>query len=179
MIFDHPNSRMAPEIMIAKDNKKISGWNVEDGYSNKDSHGKVNEVYPNRVLGNGNRAGLLVAIQLLQENMEYMCRGPIQGFKFLLHMPGEVPQISKYYYRVPLEQEVIVQVKPNMITTSKNLRDYKPNQRQCYFSSERQLRFFKIYTQRNCELECLANFTKTKCGCVKFSSPSKKLAIRF
>lgn len=60
--------------------------------------------------------------------------------------------------------------------------------RQCYFDSERKLRFLKVYTQRNCELECLANFTLAKwyvkspiilihyilccfSGCVKFSSP--------
>lgn len=28
-----------------------------------------------------------------------------------------------------------------------------------------------MYTQVNCELECLTNFTLTKCGCVKFSMP--------
>lgn len=28
-----------------------------------------------------------------------------------------------------------------------------------------------MYTQVNCELECLANHTLTKCGCVKFSMP--------
>lgn len=102
-----------------------------------------------------------------------MCRGPVQGFKILLHTPGEVPQVSKHYFRVPLLQEVLVSVKPNMITTSEGLMSYEPNRRQCYFNSERQLRFFKVYTQRNCELECLSNFTRIECGCVKFSMPSK------
>jgi hypothetical protein len=52
-----------------------------------------------------------------------------------------------------------VSVKPNMITTSDGLIGYAPNRRQCYFNDERQLKFFKVYTQSNCELECLANFT--------------------
>lgn len=43
--------------------------------------------------------------------------------------------------------------------------------RQCYFNGERYLRFFQVYTQQNCELECLANYTMAKCGCVKFSMP--------
>lgn len=76
---------------------------------------------------------------------------------------------------VPLLEEVLISVKPNMITTSENLRHYTPWDRQCYFSDERQLRFFKIYTQRNCELECLSNFTLSQCGCVKFSLPSNEL----
>lgn len=62
-------------------------------------------------------------------------------------------------------------VKPNMITTSSGLADYAPERRQCYFNDERQLKFFKVYTQSNCELECLANYTLKACGCVKFSMP--------
>lgn len=44
-----------------------------------------------------------------------------------------------------------------------------------FFSTERQLRFFRTYTQYNCEAECLANFTQIQCGCVKFSMPSRFL----
>lgn len=29
----------------------------------------------------------------------------------------------------------------------------------------------KTYTQQNCYLECIANFTLKHCGCVKFSMP--------
>lgn len=43
--------------------------------------------------------------------------------------------------------------------------------RQCFFNEERYLQFFKVYTQQNCELECLTNFTLSQCGCVKFSMP--------
>lgn len=131
-----------------------------------------NETYPHRVFGAGARAGFFALLKLNDTDAEYVCRGPVQGFKVLLHIPGEVPQVSKHYFRVPLLEEVLISIKPNMITTSENLRHYKPWERQCYFSDERQLRFFKIYTQRNCELECLSNFTLAQCGCVKFSLPS-------
>lgn len=43
--------------------------------------------------------------------------------------------------------------------------------RQCYLENERYLKFFNIYSQQNCELECLANLTITECGCAKFSMP--------
>lgn len=58
-----------------------------------------------------------------------------------------------------------------MITTSDGLKHYLPNRRQCFFNKERFLRYFKVYTQQNCELECLANYTMQQCGCVKFSMP--------
>lgn len=158
------------------DNENATFWNLQSGYS--DNGGSVTETYPYRVFGAGARVGLFALLRLYEQDLEYICRGPVQGFKILLHTPGEIPQVSRHYFRVPLFQEVLVSVKPQMITTSKGLRHYEPNRRQCYFDSERQLRFFKVYTQRNCELECLSNFTKELCSCVKFSLPSKLIMIK-
>lgn len=165
------NSRMSPEMMSVTHNPNATNWNLEDGYDDKNANGV--ETHPFRVFGAGAKAGLSASLKLPGENLEYFCSGPVQGFKILLHNPGEVPQLSKQYFRVPLQQEVLISVKPNVISTSEGLRYYAPNRRQCFFDSERQLRFFKIYTQQNCELECLSNFTKQECGCVKFSMPSK------
>ncbi|KAL1402838.1 hypothetical protein pipiens_005902 [Culex pipiens pipiens] len=86
-------------------------------------------------------------------------------------LENEYPQVSKQYFRVPLQQEVIISVKPQMITTSDGLRDYAPHRRQCYFNHERRLKYFQVYTQQNCELECITNYTLRSCGCVKFSMP--------
>uniref|UniRef100_A0A182SYF3 Pickpocket n=1 Tax=Anopheles maculatus TaxID=74869 RepID=A0A182SYF3_9DIPT len=58
-----------------------------------------------------------------------------------------------------------------MITTSDGLRYYTPERRQCFFNHERHLKYFKVYTQQNCELECTTNYTLHRCGCVKFSMP--------
>lgn len=160
---------MTEDMMTVADNRNATYWSLEDGYDDANADP---DTYPFRVFGAGARAGLFALLRLYEQDLEYLCRGPVQGFKILLHTPGEVPQVSKHYFRVPLLQEVLVSVKPNMITTSEGLRHYEPNRRQCFFNSERELRFFKVYTQRNCELECLANFTKTECGCVKFSMPS-------
>jgi acid-sensing ion channel, other len=131
----------------------------------------IRQTYPHRVLGPGARAGFNIVLKLTEADLDYICHGPVQSFKILLHTPGEIPRVSKQYFRVPLRQEVVVSVKPNMITTSSGLADYTPERRQCYFNKERSLKFFKFYTQSSCELECLANFTLNACGCVKFSMP--------
>lgn len=150
--------------------RNSTNWNKGDGFH----YGQdIINTYPYRVFGAGPRAGLLIALRLYEEDFDYLCSGPSQGFKIHLHAPGEIPQVTKHYFRVPLIHEVLVSVKPNIITTSEGLRRCEPNKRQCYFGSERQLRFFKLYTQRNCQLECLSNFTKSECGCVKFAQPSK------
>ncbi|EDW26343.1 GL26473 [Drosophila persimilis] len=156
-----------PDFIFREENRLSMDWNVEDGYSASAD----TSPYPNRVLGPGSRAGLYLFMGGMEMDFDDMCRGPVQGFKILLHTPGDVAQVSKQYFRIPFDQEVLISIRPKIITTSDGLKHYEPGRRQCYFQKERDLRFFNIYSQSNCELECLANFTLTKCGCVKFSMP--------
>ncbi|XP_039443656.1 pickpocket protein 28-like [Culex pipiens pallens] len=149
------------------ENRSSIQWTLENGYRED----AAIDTYPLRVLGAGARAGLNILLRLYEYDLDYLCRGPVVGFKVLLHTSSEYPQVSKQYFRVPLQQEVIISVKPQMITTSDGLRDYAPHRRQCYFNHERRLKYFQVYTQQNCELECITNYTLRSCGCVKFSMP--------
>ncbi|XP_060654838.1 pickpocket protein 28 [Drosophila nasuta] len=156
-----------PDIIFREDNRMNSEWSVESGYN---INAKT-ETYPNRVLGPGAKAGLYLFLGGMELDFDDMCRGPVQGFKILLHTPGEVPQVAKQYFRIPFDQEVLISIRPKIITTSDGLKYYEPQRRQCYFQDERHLRYFNIYSQSNCELECLANYTLKVCECVKFSMP--------
>lgn len=91
--------------------------------------------------------------------------------KVSLHNPGEIPRVGSQFFRAPLNQEIITTVLPDMIATSPSLRHYDPHRRGCYFSEERKLRYFKEYTQQNCDIECFTNITYKLCGCVSFHMP--------
>lgn len=93
--------------------------------------------------------------------------------QILLHHPAEIPRVGSQFFRAPLNQEIVVSVKPDMMTTSTGLRSYDPHRRQCFFPSERYLSFYQSYTQQNCQIECLANYTLAKCGCVAYHMPRK------
>lgn len=82
-------------------------------------------AYPFIVHGAGAGSGLSIILQINNTYVDYLCTGFVSGFKVLLHLPGEIPQVSKYFFRVPLQNEVIVMVKPNMMTTNKELIKYK------------------------------------------------------
>lgn len=140
-------------------------WTLEKGYSPQANLSS----YPYRILGPGLSTGLSLILTSETKNTEYLCGGPVQGFKVLLHSAAEYPQVSKKFVRIPMDQEVMIAVKPQMISTTEGLRDYTPERRQCFFNHERYLQFFRVYTQDNCELECLTNYTLKSCGCVKFS----------
>uniref|UniRef100_A0A1B0DLX5 Uncharacterized protein n=1 Tax=Phlebotomus papatasi TaxID=29031 RepID=A0A1B0DLX5_PHLPP len=160
-------------------------WNLEEGYATLDL-----TTHPQRALGDGVRAGLYIMLQSPEKDFDYLCSGMVQGFKVHLHSPDDVPQIARQFFSVPLKKEIMVSVKPSMITTSEGLRAYNPirltkrsmhffqmftnsfrSRRQCYFNHERQLKFFRNYTQKNCELECFSLFLLKECGCVKFHMP--------
>lgn len=151
-------------------NPNATHWSVEDGF---DVDVNETEVYPYRVFGASSRDVLNVMLGIEVDKSNEFCSELAHGFRVSLHTPDEIPRLPDDFIFVPIEQDVYISVKPNMIATSIGLYGYSSDERGCYFKSERRLRFFKSYNQENCELECLANATIDACGCVKFSMPSK------
>ncbi|XP_072944583.1 pickpocket protein 28-like [Epargyreus clarus] len=165
-LFRMENLHKDYEYMNKRNSNSTQSWTLEAGYPPSTPL----ETYPYRGSGNGGKDNLVVGIYSYNLNMDYTCN-MMQGFKIYLHSPAELPSISRHSIQFPLSQDLLVAVKPKMMTATEGLKDYSSQRRQCYFSNERYLRFFKIYTQSNCELECLANFTNAKCGCVHFGLP--------
>ncbi|CAB3234043.1 unnamed protein product [Arctia plantaginis] len=100
-------------------------WSLEEGYE----LGTPIETYPHRGSGYGVKSGLTFLLKAKEVDLDYLCRGPVQGFKILLHNPAELPRLSQQYFRSPLSQEVVVAVKPKMMTTSEGLRPYEPTRK--------------------------------------------------
>ncbi|XP_055303111.1 pickpocket protein 28-like [Sitodiplosis mosellana] len=157
---------MAPGMMIVNTNPNVSNWSLEGGYKNLFGYGIE---YPNRGYS-GDPAKFLISFFIYNREFEYFGNA-YQGFKVALTIPGETWTMSRNFFRVPISEDTRIMIKPKMITTSDGLRRYEPYQRDCFYQLERRLRFFKLYTQINCEEECRANFTKMECECVKFSMP--------
>ncbi|XP_052753508.1 pickpocket protein 28-like [Galleria mellonella] len=114
---------------------------------------------------------LTVILQAPKQDPDETCNGALKGSKIFVQHPADHPQSSLYYYASLPGQVSSVALKFNMISTSNSLKSYSPEVRQCYFQHERYLRYFKIYTSKNCRLECQANYTFEKCGCVWFHMP--------
>jgi acid-sensing ion channel, other len=148
--------------------RKYQTWtNLEQGYTSNNY--SMYDYYPKK----GSKYSMHISFMQILGHDNSICHGPVQGFKVFLHLPNEAPQTSKNYYLVPMMQTVHLLIVPRMIITMEELRDYSAQIRQCYFNSERYLRFFKYYTQNNCEIECVAKLTLESCGCLKFYMPSE------
>ncbi|XP_037826365.1 pickpocket protein 28-like [Lucilia sericata] len=141
-----------------KNNISVTGsWSLDDGYQNSSE-------YPIRTSSSSISSGFYLYSLRLKSFK--------QVFKVFINSPDNIPQTTdNYYIMVPDSKQVIVTVLPQFIKTQANLRDFDIEKRQCYFNKERNLRFFKFYTQNNCQTECLTNYTIAKCGCAKFWMP--------
>lgn len=158
---------MAPGMLKVFDRQSITRWSLNNGYIG----GTDDEEYPIRIFNSGHR-GLTVYLNMSKKDLEYLCHETGFGFTVIFSAPGDSLKLSRYSFRAPLAEDTRIAIKPKFTTTTNGLINYKPEDRYCFFDSERQLRFFRNYTQTNCDTECLANFTKIQCGCVKFAMPS-------
>lgn len=102
--------------------RELMGWSLEKGYTDKNESGQ----YPYRLRTSGTYLGLTVLMPWTAEDLDYICGGPVQGFKIHLHTPGEVPRMSQNI-AVPINQRAMIGVKPKMMSTSEGLREYNPN----------------------------------------------------
>ncbi|XP_026668491.1 pickpocket protein 28-like [Ceratina calcarata] len=145
---------------------KSIDWNPETGYD-KDVPA---DSMPWRPYGAGQFYGLTL---VLDANIaEYYCSSSASvGFKMLLHNPVETPKIADFAFTLTPGEETRVIVSPEISTASDSIISIPQKKRKCFFTSERKLRYYRTYTQRNCILECEANFTQKTCDCVQYYMP--------
>lgn len=152
-MLDHRDlyrNEMHPDLRHPKVGER-SDWTIF-GYSHKADA----LTYPTRILGSGKKAGMKIRLRLKKKDVNYGCKGATNGFRLTLHTPDEIAGTAAHFYQIPFDVATLISVQPRVMATSKNLRDYSPKKRQCFFPGERRLKFFKHYTQSNCKLECLA-----------------------
>lgn len=166
-------SEIYREEMLAKNFTTLLTHEMSSAFWSPDNNAEyTNEdlIYPRRVLSASE--GLVINLRLFTNDTDFLCGGPVQSFKILLHTNGEVPQMSKYYYRVPLDHDIVMSVRPSLMETTETLiKNYNYVRRKCFYDGERQLEFFRKYTQRNCQLDCVARRTVEICKCAKFTMP--------
>lgn len=156
-------------------NRSAKHWDREKGYEYKYRRPDIDpfEDYPLRTFRTGSNSGFHVILKILYENIDKLCDGAMNGFRVTFHTPYEFPYFTKLQYYISPKRATDFLITPKVIFPSPGLHTYDPIIRQCYFPSERTLKFFKIYTQGNCQLECAWNVTLEECDCYTLTMPSK------
>lgn len=60
--------------------RNAEGWTLETGYPQK----AKTETFPRRAMSAGFSAGLFLVLTGFEKDLDYVCRGPVQGFKVIL-----------------------------------------------------------------------------------------------
>lgn len=141
-------------------------WTPENGYTEKSNKSH----YPRPVQGAGSNMGLTLMLDADVAN--YYCSSTSSsGFKILLHSPAETPKMSNFAFSVATGQETKIVITPRISEASAMIRKIPMQQRQCIFEGESNLSFYKIYSKKNCEMECSSKTMKEKCGCTLYYMP--------
>lgn len=118
---------------------------------------------------------LFTAKDALKINLriEYVYNRPFTVYfseSFFIHAPDELPLFIKHEEPLNVEGGKMYEVliTPEVITTDEDLKSSPLDERSCYLEGEKQLKFYKAYTKRNCEIECFSNASLEVCGCVSF-----------
>ncbi|XP_037826361.1 pickpocket protein 28-like [Lucilia sericata] len=151
---------------LENDINVTGSWSLDDGYQ-----GQGYNAYPLRSILPSVRNGFRLELATFGKHIDYLCGTYKQGYKVFLNSPDSIALTRGNYILVPKSKDVMITVVPQFIKSQDNLMDYPVEKRQCYFNKERNLRFFKFYTQNNCQTECLTNYTIAKCGCARFWMP--------
>lgn len=92
--------------------------------------------------GAGSHLGLYVILN--SDLADYYCSATNSaGFKVLLHNPTETPRISDFGTLIAPGYETRIIVSPRISTASRMIRKIPTQQRQCMFSSESNLSYFR------------------------------------
>lgn len=151
-----------------KGNKRIppNEFDLQHGYKERSKP----ETYPFRAAGSGENGGLTFEIWRNFSEVK-KSKNSNKGFKLVVHLPSEIPQFDKQYFRFPLEKAATLVIRPSYLATEDSLKSTDYKTRQCFFEGEKKLQLFKNYTRSNCQLECLAEFTRRRCKCIHYSMP--------
>lgn len=71
-----------------------------------------------------------------------------------------------------------VLITPEVIVSENYLKSYPKDKRQCMFDGDRWMKYYRNFSEKNCEMECLSAIMKIMCGCTPyriFASPNVKM----
>ncbi|CAD7089986.1 unnamed protein product [Hermetia illucens] len=90
------------------------------------------------------------------------------GVKLLVHKNNVFPSETTIEKLIPIHSEVLVRIRPTVITCSNQVRQLGVTERNCLFPEERRLRFFSEYDDENCIIECQILSIIERCECVPY-----------
>lgn len=93
------------------------------------------------------------------------------SFGFRVHPIDQIINTDEKTVFTSLRYDLSVDVliTPEVVRADESLRNVKPENRRCFYEDEGNLKYFKKYSRKNCEIECVSDVAYKNCGCVPFN----------
>lgn len=101
----------------------------------------------------------------IESNNSYQ---PLHGWRMIIHNTNEFPFRTGQHLLHKKDEGLFILYTPTLTAIDNALKKWQPEQRNCFMENEKSLKYFRIYTQSNCEHECLSDAMLQLCGCVSF-----------
>ena len=125
----------------------------------------------------GRRNGLRLTLDLHSNNVSFgTLDQDYNAFKVFIGQPAEFPMMKEKGIQLQPGREHFVELSARVVST-KDIEDIDPEARECFFSNEGNLDFYKNYTFSNCRLECAIKAAQDKYGCVPWHLPKVRIII--
>lgn len=167
--YSEAYSESGIDFEVVNDHNDDGKWTLKNGYVNDDF-----DIQPTRA-NKVNRLSVFPKIN--QSDLNNLCPEQGTSFTILFHMPNEIPTPFHRPQYVELQKYKKFELTGKVFKVDESMRNYSPRRRECYYSDEKSLKFFKVYTKAQCNFECLSNQMLKKCGCVKFSMPRENSTL--
>jgi len=92
-------------------------------------------------------------------------------FKVLLYNPIDQPRMKESGLPVMIGHQTSFRIIARSFEALPTIRNIHRTKRQCIFSDEQELLFYRYYTRRNCEAECESLFFLRVCNCIPYYLP--------
>ncbi|VVC43318.1 Epithelial sodium channel [Cinara cedri] len=156
--------------------QRISKWNLDEGYSmysgKDDLVSNHYLVIPARTSGASYYHRFRMVLYSLQKDEIQSCPNTdLADGSFLITLanPMEYSSINVRSFILP-DTYTRIQVTPFVKKMNWCLKWRSLETRKCYLQNERKLSIFKMYTESNCNYECMINETISMCGCILFEA---------
>ncbi|KAK9888762.1 hypothetical protein WA026_000987 [Henosepilachna vigintioctopunctata] len=138
----------------------IYDWNPEEGFPDKIT-AERSEYIPRRPLGAGQHLGLSITLDTQVDN--YYCSSTASvGFKIVLSNPIETPRTADFGFLLSPGIEARYVINPVIREATDSLRGVPIYKRNCYFSNERRLQYYRMNGDKKKMQEAIKKADKIK-----------------
>ena len=161
---------------VATDTGMCCALNVEDSLQESEYQALIkelqNETRKRKVESQeGRRNGLKLTMDLHSNMVSFgTLDQQYSAFNLFIGRPAQFPMMRDKSIQLQPGREHFIDLSATVVSTN-GIRDILPEARDCFFSDEGDLEFYKSYTFSNCRLECGIKKSEQKLGCIPWHLP--------